>query len=97
MDLSGRWRFENGIPIFDVVHEPVDSSRFKFERFDGEKQSFHGHGVIVDCRIVMSWRSTLWLGHGSDESKEIKTDAITGKPIEIHWHGSAPTWMTLSN
>lgn len=28
---------------------------------------------------------------------EIKTDPLTGKPIEIHWKGRSPHWMTVSN
>ncbi len=97
VDINGTWRFETGSPVFHVVFNSADRAAFLFNRVDGDRQSFHGHGRVDGETIVISWRSTLWLGHGSDESSEIKFDPISGKPIEIHWKGGSPAWLTVSN
>ena len=97
-NLSGLWRLSEGSPIFLVQQDPGNPARFFFWRRDGDADSFHGHGLVQGGNLIISWRSTIgWLGHGSDESKEIEMDRITSKPIEIHWKGGMPTWQTLTN
>lgn len=97
-DLSGIWRFDGGLPIFQLELDPVNPAKFSFRRTDGDAESFHGHGVVQEGKAIISWRSTIgWLGHGSDESREIEKDRLNDKPIQIHWKGGMPTWQTVTN
>ena len=97
MDISGVWRLERGMPLFRVEHDDEDARKFTFYRTDGDRESFYGHGVIEGDRLLISWRSTTWLGHGSDESRKLEIDRITYLPIEIHWRGGMPIWQTVTN
>jgi hypothetical protein len=97
LNLTGKWRVREGSPIFEVEHDVEDPRKFSFFRADGDRKSFFGQGQIQGEQAVISWRSTMWLGHGSDESRLIDLDRLTNKPIEIHWKEEMAIWQTLSN